>query len=129
MDIIEDMLEKLLDIQKSYQDLESQNIRLTSEINVLRQQMEHTKAREQGYLEQLKSLSNTIQELESDRRSILLASKKQMVEPGMAEKTIKGRTYYINDDNEVFERLYDGSVGNKVGDLKSREGKLIVCWI
>lgn len=125
MDLIEEMLERLLSIQKSYQDLESQNIRLVSEINVLRQQMEHTKAREQGYIEQLKSLSNTIQELESDRRNILL--KKQ--NPGMAEKTIKGRTYYVNDENEVFERLYDGGAGNKVGDIKMRDGKTIVCWI
>ena len=127
MDLIEDMLEKLLDVQKSYQDSESQNIRILSEITVLRQQMEHSKAREQGYLEQLRSLSNTIQELESDRRNILL--KKQSLEPGMYEKTIKGRTYYINEDNELFERLYDGGVGNKVGDIKIREGKTIVCWI
>lgn len=127
MDLIEDMLEKLLNIQKSYQDLESQNIRLISEMNVLRQQMEHAKAREQGYLEQLRSLSNTIQELESDRRNILL---KKQIEPTMGHKTIKGRTYYINDDHEVFERLYDGGVGNKVGDIKFRDdGKTVVCWI
>lgn len=127
MDLIEEMLEKLLSIQKSYQDLESQNIRLISEINVLKQQMEHTKAREQGYLEQLRSLSNTIQELESDRRNILL---KKQIDPTMAEKTIKGRTYYINDNQELFERLYDGSVGNKVGDIKLRDdGKTVVCWI
>jgi predicted nuclease with TOPRIM domain len=146
MDLLEDIFQKLCDLQKSYEDVLQQNLYYSDENNTLKQDNLKLKTKEEEYINHITSLCNTIQELESERlewrkvSSIVCLEKQNNVlkneleilqnklQKKLAEKTIKGVTYYI-DKQDLFIKNPDESIGDKVGYIHKKDNKTIVTWL
>ncbi len=149
MDLFEDVFQKLCELQKSYAEIMEQNIVFAQENNFLKQENIKFKTKEEDYIKNIKNLCDTIHELETERLEwskvscivklekqnnmlrneieTLLEQRKEK-QPKLPEKTIKGVTYYLNNQ-DLFTKNPDESIGNKVGYLQKKEGKTIVTWL
>ena len=67
MDLFEDIFQKLYELQKSYAEISEQNIIFAEENNILKQENIKFKNKEEDYIKNIKDLSQTIHELESER--------------------------------------------------------------